>query len=118
MAEAKKAQQFSPVENPAQHLQENNEKLAKYGGFDLLEACVEGVQNMNPERKARKKIFLTESSKKEGRSTLKKTLEIWLDALSTKSIPSCLWRSPSHWPCPTTTVPCATAFFCRWQSRL
>ncbi len=82
MAESKKAQQFSPVENPAQHLKDNNDKLVKYGGFDLLEACVEGVQNMNPERKARKKIFLTESSKKEDRDTLKKTLEIWLDALS------------------------------------
>ena len=82
MAESQKAQQFSPVENPAQHLKENNDKLAKYGGFDLLEACVEGVQNMNPERKARKKIFLTENSKKEDRDTLKKTLEIWLNALS------------------------------------
>lgn len=82
MAESKKAQQFSPVENPAQHLEDNNNKLLKYGGFDLLEACVEGVQNMNPERKARKKIFLTESSKREDRDTLKKTLEIWLNALS------------------------------------
>ncbi|MEL0645237.1 DUF5458 family protein [Olleya sp. Ti.3.14] len=82
MAESKKAQQFSPVENPAKHLEQNNEKLAKYGGFDLLEACVEGVQNMNPSRKARKKIFLTENAKKEDRDTLKKTLEIWANALS------------------------------------
>lgn len=82
MAESKREQQFSPVENPAKHLKENNEKLAKYGGFDLLEACIEGVQNMNPERKARKKIFLTEQAKKENRDTLKKTLEIWADALS------------------------------------
>ena len=34
-------------------------KLAKFGGFDLLETTVDGVQNMNPEKKARKKIFLT-----------------------------------------------------------
>jgi len=86
MAESKQAQQFSPVENPAQHLKENNEKLAKYGGYDLLEACIEGVQNMNPERKARKRIFLTESTKKEERETLKKTLEIWADALQSDSI--------------------------------
>ncbi len=79
---SKKAQQFAPVENPAKHLKDNSEKLAKYGGFDLLEACVEGVQNMNPERKARKRIFLTESTKKEDRETLKKTLEIWADVLS------------------------------------
>ncbi len=76
------AQEFSPVENPAVFLQESSDKLVKFGGFDLLEACVEGVQNMNPERKARKRIFLTEMSKKEERETLKKTLEIWSKVLS------------------------------------
>lgn len=75
-------QQFSPVENPAQYLKENSDKLAKYGGFDLLEACIEGVQNMNPDRKARKNIFLTENSKKDDRETLKKVLSIWSDVLS------------------------------------
>lgn len=75
-------QQFSPVENPAEHLRENSDKLAKYGGYDLLESCIEGVQNMNPSRKARKNIFLTESSKKEERQTLKKVLEIWNSVLS------------------------------------
>ncbi|WP_209405202.1 DUF5458 family protein [Pseudozobellia sp. WGM2] len=76
------AQEFSPVENPAAFLQESSDKLVKFGGFDLLEACVEGVQNMNPERKARKRIFLTEMSKKEERETLKKTMEIWSKVLS------------------------------------
>jgi len=75
-------QEFSPVENPAEFLQESSDKLVKFGGFDLLEACVEGVQNMNPDRKARKKIFLTEMNKKEDRETLKKTLEIWSKVLS------------------------------------
>lgn len=75
-------QQFSPVENPAEFLKESSDKLVKFGGFDLLEACIEGVQNMNPERKARKKIFLTEMTKKEDRETLKKTLEIWSNALT------------------------------------
>ena len=77
-----KAQGFQPVENPSQFLKDNNEKLAKYGGFDLMEACVEGVQNMNPERKARKKIFLTENAKKDERETLKKVLEMWSSVLS------------------------------------
>ena len=75
-------QEFSPVENPAEFLQESSDKLVKFGGFDLLEACVEGVQNMNPDRKARKKIFLTEMNKKDDRETLKKTLEIWPKVLS------------------------------------
>jgi hypothetical protein len=39
------------------------------------------VQNINPERKARKKIFLEENSKKDERTALKKTLKLWLDVL-------------------------------------
>ena len=81
MASPKQQGQFSPVENPAQYLKEKSEKLAKYGGYDLLESCIEGVQNMNPERKARKKIFLTEKSKLEDRDQLKKVLEIWSSVL-------------------------------------
>ncbi|GEQ86157.1 hypothetical protein ULMS_16650 [Patiriisocius marinistellae] len=79
---AQEQQQFSPVENPAQFLKESSDKLVKFGGFDLLEASIEGVQNMNPERKARKRIFLTEMAKKDERETLKKTLEIWSKVLS------------------------------------
>ena len=37
---------------------------------------------MNPQRKARKKIFLSEASKKAEREMLAKTLEIWADVLS------------------------------------
>lgn len=77
-----KQQQFSPVENPTQFLQESSDKLAKFGGFELLESCIDGVQNLNPERKARKKIFLSEMGKKEEREILKKRLELWSDILS------------------------------------
>lgn len=62
-------------------LQESFDKLAKYGGFELIEASIDGVQNLNPERKARKKIFLSEASKKGEREMLKKTLEIWASVL-------------------------------------
>lgn len=82
MAAGKQAQESIKIENPAKELRINEEKLAKYGGFDLLEACIDDVQNMNPERKARKKIFLTESTKKLEREKLQKTLEIWGDILS------------------------------------
>ena len=81
MASPQQQGQFTPVENPAQYLKEKSENLAKYGGFDLLESCLEGVQNMNPDRKARKKIFLTEKSKQEDREELKKVLEIWSSVL-------------------------------------
>ncbi|HNQ00038.1 MAG TPA: type VI secretion system contractile sheath protein TssC, partial [Bacteroidia bacterium] len=41
------------VANPAQVIEESANKLAKFGGFDILEAVIDGVQNLNPERKAR-----------------------------------------------------------------
>ena len=78
----KKETQEVVIANPAEKLKETEEKLARYGGFDLLESAIDNVQNMNPQRKARKKIFLTESSKKEERDMLQKTLEIWADVLS------------------------------------
>ncbi len=65
---------------------ENAEKLAKYGGFDLLETSIEGVQNMNPERKARRKIFLNEAAKQGERDTLLKTLEMWASVLQSDNL--------------------------------
>ncbi|MCX8523659.1 DUF5458 family protein [Chryseobacterium formosus] len=63
-------------------LESNLNKLARYGGFDLLETSIEGVQNINPDRKARRKIFLTELGKEKERETLKKTLELWANVIS------------------------------------
>jgi hypothetical protein len=71
------ATDIKQVEKPEELLQVSINKLATVGGFDLLEAAVEGVQNLNPERKARKKIFLTEAGKKKEREDLKKILELW-----------------------------------------
>jgi hypothetical protein len=62
-------------------LEKSLDKLVRYGGFDLLEASIENVQNVNPERKARRKIFLTENNKQKERDTLKKTLELWANVL-------------------------------------
>lgn len=55
--------------------------LAKLGGYDLLESAIDNVQNLNPDRKARKKIFLEEASKKKERDELKKMLSWWVDIL-------------------------------------
>ncbi|MEN7551941.1 DUF5458 family protein [Rapidithrix thailandica] len=68
----------------ASKLQNQLDQLAKYGGFDLLEMAIEGVQNINPERRARKQIFLNESSKQGEREALKKSLEMWMDVLKSK----------------------------------
>ena len=56
--------------------------LVKYGGFGIVETTIDGAQNLNPEKKARKKIFLTEDSKKEERAALKQRLENIIDLLS------------------------------------
>ena len=69
-------------ENATQTLEQSTNALVKFGGFDLLEAVVDGAQNLNPEKKARKKIFLTESGKKAERDALKKTLNLWAALLS------------------------------------
>jgi hypothetical protein len=66
----------------AASLESSLNKLARYGGFDLLETSIEGVQNINPDRKARRKIFLTELGKEKERETLKKTLELWASVIS------------------------------------
>ncbi len=63
-------------------LQNSIDKLAKFGGFTFLESSVDGIQNLNPERKARKKIFLSDESKKEEREDLKKKLSLWISLLS------------------------------------
>lgn len=71
------AQQGKPVS-----IEKSIEALARYGGFDLLESSIENIQNLNPERKARRNIFLSEANKAKERETLKKTLELWLNVLS------------------------------------
>jgi hypothetical protein len=62
-------------------LQDSLEKLSRVGGFDLLEATIDGLQNLNPERKARKQIFLTDDEKKNEREELKLKLNQWIKAL-------------------------------------
>lgn len=68
-------------EHPAVPLEKGLPLLAKYGSYDLVEAIIEGAGNINPEKKARKKIFLTEADKKKERQQLKKRLELWTELL-------------------------------------
>lgn len=66
-------------------MEESLNKLAKVGGFDFLEAIVDGADNLNPQRKAKKNIFLTDSNKKAQRAELKKKMSMWLDLLENSS---------------------------------
>jgi hypothetical protein len=62
-------------------MEESLNVLAKSGGFDFLEAIVDGADNLNPARKAKKNIFLTDSNKKAQRAELKKKMNLWLELL-------------------------------------
>ncbi|MDR2915097.1 MAG: DUF5458 family protein [Tannerella sp.] len=70
------------------------DKLAKFGGFSFLESAISDIQNLNPARKARKQIFLSDETKKEERKELKQTLTLWLDLLAnTKDISEMIDKS-------------------------
>ncbi|MDR0792037.1 MAG: DUF5458 family protein [Chitinophagaceae bacterium] len=55
--------------------------LAKMGGFSFVESIVDGIANMNPDRKARKLIFLTDSTKAVERKDLLKKIHLWVNLL-------------------------------------
>ncbi len=70
------------IEKPyAEQIKQKSDEFVKYGGYDLLESAIDEIQNLNPDRKARRKMFLTENSKKQERSDLLKTLQLWSDIL-------------------------------------
>jgi hypothetical protein len=74
-------QDHSEITKPLESLKSGSERLAKYGGFDLVESTIEGTQNLNPERKARRNIFLSELQKKTERDALLKALSLWKTVL-------------------------------------
>lgn len=86
MSTLNKQVQESPVfktkEEALSGLEASLQKLVKAGGFAFLENVIDGLPNMNPERKARKNIFMTDPAKKAEREQLKKRLEIWLELLN------------------------------------
>lgn len=56
--------------------------LQAFGGYAFLETFLEGSQNLNPARKARKKIYLSDPTKTTDRAILKEKLKLWVDVLS------------------------------------
>ncbi|HMG11048.1 MAG TPA: DUF5458 family protein [Mucilaginibacter sp.] len=75
---------FKPAEKETREklpLADSLNKLARVGGIDLLESTIDGLQNLNPERKARKQIFLTGDEKRKEREELKKKIQLWIDIL-------------------------------------
>lgn len=56
-------------------------ELNKIGGFGFVESVVDGIANMNPTRKARKEIFLTDSNKTDERKELLQKINLWVSLL-------------------------------------
>ncbi len=55
--------------------------LLKYGGMAFLESFIDGFSNLNPERKARKNIFLKDEEWSGERAALAEKLKIWKELL-------------------------------------
>jgi hypothetical protein len=94
-------------------LEQASQKLAKYGGFAILETTIDGLQNLNPEKKARKRIFLTDESKKAEREALKKRLNLLLELLaSAETVPDLIEKASEKAETATTllTQNLSTAF--------
>ncbi|MCS3868745.1 hypothetical protein J3D55_001661 [Chryseobacterium ginsenosidimutans] len=56
-------------------------ELNKIGGFGFVESVVDGIANMNPTRKARKEIFLTDGNKADERKELLQKINLWMNLL-------------------------------------
>ncbi len=83
MADAQNIQQTAKLSHKpyAEQIKQKSDEFVKYGGYNLLESAIDGVQNLNPDRKARRKMFLSENSKRQERNELLKTLQLWSDTL-------------------------------------
>lgn len=57
------------------------DKLKAFGGFTFLESIIDGMSNLNPSRKARRNIFLTDEQWAGERKLLANRLKVWIDLL-------------------------------------
>ncbi|QHV96082.1 type VI secretion system contractile sheath protein TssC [Spirosoma endbachense] len=69
-------------QKPTRSLTESVQQLTKFGGFEFIKTVVDGTENMDPSKKARKSIFLTEEDNKQDRKKLKKRLRDFADLLA------------------------------------
>lgn len=76
------APEFKDKVGSEKSFEESLSSLARYGGFSFLENAIDGLQNMNPERKARKKMFLVEEQKRSERKELADKIDLWMALLA------------------------------------
>lgn len=84
----KAKEQQAPVVNKSTVAQQSTssaaaalDKLKEYGGFTFLENIIDGFSNLNPSRKARRNIFLSDAQWENERKVLANRLEVWIDLL-------------------------------------
>ena len=75
--EQQQALKYAEAQKSEGNLKDFAEGLARYGGFDIIDATVEKAGNLNPAKKAKRNIFLNESTLDE-RKNLKKRIQLWL----------------------------------------
>ena len=75
------SQELKTKEHAVPQLEQSLSKLEKAGGFAFIENVIDGLANMNPQRKARKNIFMSDPEKNTERKQLSKNLETWLELL-------------------------------------
>ncbi len=68
--------------SPEERYKEPLEKLVSFGRFNILDATVDGLRNLNPGKRALRDIFLNESDNKDKRLELKQRLKQWHELLS------------------------------------
>ncbi len=67
---------------PEERYKEPLEKLVTFGRFNILDATVDGLRNLNPTKRALRDIFLNEADNKDKRRELKERLKKWHELLS------------------------------------
>ena len=80
--QAKEKKSASIQEKQIQSSKPAVEVLAEYGGFSFLENIIDGFSNLNPKRKARRNIFLTDEQWETERKNLTNRLNIWIELLA------------------------------------
>jgi hypothetical protein len=79
--QAQESQQQNQQQHSGQPKGNPLAELNKIGGFGFVESVVDGIANMNPTRKARKEIFLTDNNKSDERKELLQKINLWVSLL-------------------------------------
>ena len=79
MAKQEQASASQPLEKEATKsvapLADSVQQLMRFGGFDFIKSVIDGTENLDPNRRAMREIFLTEDDSKKDRQRLKQRLE-------------------------------------------